>query len=108
MDKRKIADRLKAELDRYILIGYSQSEMAEKAAELDALRGDMNEEIIELEDIGIKVRDMEQGQVDFPAARFGEDVLLCWTYGESEVSFWHYPGEGSLCRKAVRLQLIQP
>lgn len=108
MDKRKVAVGLRAELDRYVLLGYSASEMADKAAQLDALRSDMGDRIDELEDIGLKVRDLEFGMVDFPADRFGENVLLCWVYGEPEVSYWHSLAEGYMGRRAVKLQLIQP
>lgn len=108
MDKRKVAECLQTKLDRYILIGYRQSEIADDAAQLDALRCDMNEEIGELEDFGIKVRDLLNGIVDFPAERFGEKALLCWKYGESEVSFWHSPTGCYEGRKALKIQLIQP
>ncbi len=108
MDKRRVADALRTELDRCILIGYRMSEIADKAAQLDGLRCDMSEEVSRLEDIGIKLRDLELGLVDFPAERFGENVLLCWTYGEPEVSYWHPPGGCYEDRKALKLQLIQP
>jgi hypothetical protein len=68
----------------------------------------MNRKVDELEDLGIKVQNLEYGLVDFPAERFGENVLLCWRYGEPEVSYWHMPDECSDGRKAVKMQLIQP
>jgi len=82
--------------------------MAERAAQLDALIETMDRKVDELEDLGVKVKDLELGLVDFPAERYGDKVLLCWMYGEPEVSYWHGPDEGYARRKALRMQLIQP
>jgi hypothetical protein len=106
--KRKVVDALHSELERYNLLGFRPSEVAEKAAQMDALVEGMSRKVDELEDLGIKVQDLEYGLIDFPAERYGENVLLCWRYGEPEVSYWHMPEECSDGRKAVRVQLIQP
>ena len=39
----------------------------------------------ELEKLGVQVKDLDRGLVDFPALRDGEEVLLCWQVGEDEV-----------------------
>ncbi len=54
------------------------------------------------------MKDLAHGLVDFPAERFGREVLLCWMYGEPEVAYWHELQEGYPGRKAVKMQLIQP
>jgi hypothetical protein len=108
VEKRKVVEALHSELERYNLLGFRPSEVAEKAAQLDALVEGMSKKVDELEDLGIKVQDLEYGLIDFPAERYGQNVLLCWRYGESEVSYWHMPDECSDGRKAVRVQLIQP
>jgi hypothetical protein len=82
--------------------------MIEKAAQLEALVEDMDRRLAELQDFGVIVKDLDYGLVDFPADRYGEKVLLCWRYGEPEVSFWHKPNEGFNGRKPLRAQLIQP
>ena len=43
----------------------------------------------DLQEIGCQLKDMSIGLVDFPSLRDGEEVLLCWKYGEPEVSYWH-------------------
>jgi len=43
----------------------------------------------EVERIGVQVKDIDSGLVDFPARLYGRDVLLCWRLGEEEVRFWH-------------------
>ena len=108
VEKRKVVEALQSQVERYYLLGYRAAEVAEKAAQLDALVEAMNQKVEELEDLGLKVQDLEFGMIDFPAEKYGEKVLLCWRYGESEVSYWHLPDECGNDRKAVRIQLIQP
>ena len=38
---------------------------------------------------GVQVKDLESGLLDFPPARGGEEILLCWRVGEPEVACWH-------------------
>ncbi|MDQ6681937.1 MAG: DUF2203 domain-containing protein [Chloroflexota bacterium] len=49
--------------------------------------------------MGIQVRDLEMGLVDFPADRDGERVWLCWRLSDPEVAFWHATNEGYVSRK---------
>ena len=55
----------------------------------------------ELQELGVLVKDLDRGLVDFPALRDGEEVLLCWQVGEDEVSFWHGLEEGFAGRKPL-------
>jgi hypothetical protein len=54
-----------------------------------------------LEHLGVLVKDLDRGLVDFPALREGEEVLLCWQVGEDEVAFWHGIEEGFAGRKPL-------
>jgi hypothetical protein len=108
IESRKAVERLHVEIERSNLIGFRTPALAEKAAQLDSLVDDLTGKIAELEDLGVEVKDLEFGLVDFPAERYGEKVLLCWRYGEPEVSFWHGRTEGYKGRKALKMQLIQP
>ena len=56
-----------------------------------------------LEGLGVQVKDLDRGLVDFPALRDGEEVLLCWQVGEDEVAYWHGPDEGFAGRKPLPL-----
>src|SRR5437867_1572615 len=48
----------------------------------------------ELERLGVLVKDLDRGLVDFPALRGDEEVLLCWEVGEDEIAYWHGVDEG--------------
>jgi hypothetical protein len=43
----------------------------------------------ELTALGVQVKDLDTGLVDFPSWRDGEEVLLCWQLGEGEIAWWH-------------------
>ncbi|HZE70222.1 MAG TPA: DUF2203 domain-containing protein [Pyrinomonadaceae bacterium] len=43
-----------------------------------------------LESLGVQLKDLDRGLVDFPYLRDGRVVLLCWQMGEGdEVEWWH-------------------
>lgn len=42
-----------------------------------------------IQDLGVVVKDLEVGLLDFPAMRDGREVFLCWRYNEPRVAFWH-------------------
>ena len=53
--------------------------------------------------LGLTLRDIEHGLVDFPARHpeSGDLVLLCWHLGEDRVAFWHGLEEGFAGRKPL-------
>jgi len=43
-----------------------------------------------LESLGVQLKDLDRGLVDFPYLREGRVVLLCWQIGEGdELEWWH-------------------
>ena len=59
--------------------------------------------VARIHELGALVKDLDDGLVDFPARRGGEDVLLCWRLGEDEIEFWHGLDEGFSGRKPLPL-----
>jgi hypothetical protein len=51
---------------------------------------------------GAQIKSLEEGLLDFPAVRDGEDILLCWKLGEEEIQYWHGVDEGFAERKPLR------
>jgi hypothetical protein len=77
-------------------------------AELATLEHEVNEAatalaaaIGEVQALGVLVKDLDAGLVDFPAKRDGEDILLCWQLGEDEVAFWHGLEDGYAGRRPL-------
>ena len=108
MERKRIADDLKTEIERYGLVGFETPELTQKTQELDVVVKDLMSRVSELEDLGVRVRDIDTGLIDFPALRFGNTVYLCWRYGESNIEFWHAANEGFNGRKMLNQQVISP
>ena len=51
--------------------------------------------------LGVQVKDVRCGLLDFPARRDGRRVLLCWKVGEGSLGFWHEMDSGFAGRKPV-------
>jgi len=54
-----------------------------------------------LDRLGVMIKDLRRGLVDFPARRDGRDVLLCWRVGEPGLSWWHEYQDGFGGRKPL-------
>ncbi|MDQ3693394.1 MAG: DUF2203 domain-containing protein [Chloroflexota bacterium] len=39
--------------------------------------------------LGVEIKDLDRGVIDFPARRDGRIVYLCWHLGEDRIAFWH-------------------
>jgi hypothetical protein len=56
--------------------------------------------IQELIDLGVQIKDIDTGLVDFPTLFRGREVYLCWKLGETSIEFWHGE-EGFRGRKPI-------
>ena len=52
-----------------------------------------------LSGLGVQLRDLEMGLVDFPALREGRRVWLCWRLSDPRVEHWHGTDEGYATRR---------
>jgi hypothetical protein len=57
--------------------------------------------IQELEDMGVMIKSVDEGLLDFPSIRYDEEIWLCWKLGENQVKFWHRKEEGFMGRKPI-------
>jgi hypothetical protein len=74
-------------------------ELQERAAEAAA---DLAGIVAALEEVGVQVKDLDEGLIDFPAKHPGGDtVLLCWRLGETDVAYWHGLEVGFAGRKPL-------
>ena len=70
------------------------SEVAQEFARLDQL-------VREIHATGAVLKDINQGLIDFLANRHGQDVYLCWQYGEDRIEFWHEIEAGFSGRRPI-------
>jgi hypothetical protein len=54
-----------------------------------------------IQDMGIEVKDLTIGLIDFVALHEGREVYLCWKYGEDRIEFWHEVGDGFSGRRLI-------
>jgi hypothetical protein len=57
--------------------------------DLRKIHEEMAERLRYLQELGVHLKDIENGIVDFPTRMGGRDVYLCWRLGEERVSHWH-------------------
>ncbi|HYJ01591.1 MAG TPA: DUF2203 domain-containing protein [Nitrososphaeraceae archaeon] len=57
--------------------------------------------IQKLEDMGVMIKSVDEGLLDFPSIRYDEEIWLCWKFGENQVKFWHGKEEGFMGRKPI-------
>ena len=55
----------------------------------------------EIDDAGAQIKSLEDGLLDFPSRRGGEQVLLCWKLGEDKIGYWHGIDEGFAGRRPL-------
>jgi len=51
--------------------------------------------------LGVTIKDIDAGLVDFLGLRNGREVYLCWRYGEEELGFWHELNTGFSGRRPL-------
>ncbi|MBI2976319.1 MAG: DUF2203 domain-containing protein [Chloroflexi bacterium] len=54
-----------------------------------------------IQSMGIEVKDINTGLIDFPAVRDGREVCLCWRYDEPDVAHWHDTDAGFAGRQRL-------
>ena len=63
--------------------------------------------VARIDALGITLRDIERGLIDFPALVGGRQVWLCWQLGERDVAFWHELDTGFGGRQPL-VELLRP
>ena len=57
--------------------------------------------VVRIDELGITLREIESGLIDFPALASGRQIWLCWRLGEGDVEWWHELSEGFGGRRAL-------
>jgi hypothetical protein len=83
---------------------------ARQRAEMEKLVQQAKDAVAEIDAIGVQVKDLETGLLDFPCSVDGEVVLLCWKMGESRIGYWHTVDAGFRGRQPLdqRFGKIKP
>ena len=84
--------------------GLTPPDVAAAAAEVQQASTELVAVVEELQGLGVQVKDLDRGLVDFPCLHRGGVVLLCWELGEDEVAYWHGADEGFAGRRPLPLE----
>jgi hypothetical protein len=61
----------------------------------------------EIDAMGVQVKDLDIGLLDFPCEVDGEIILLCWKLGEKAITHWHGVSEGFAGRKPIDARIAK-
>jgi len=75
--------------------------VAKQRAEMEAHLKRVRESIAEIDAIGVQVKDLDSGLLDFPCKVDDQVVLLCWRMGEPSIEHWHTLDAGFQGRQPV-------
>jgi hypothetical protein len=50
--------------------------------------------VVRIDELGVTLREIETGLIDFPALASGRQIWLCWRLGEGDIEYWHELSEG--------------
>jgi hypothetical protein len=75
--------------------------LARRKAEREKTIQRVRDAMAEIDAIGVQVKDLDIGLLDFPCKVDGKIVLLCWKLGEQGITHWHGTDEGFAGRKPI-------
>jgi hypothetical protein len=75
--------------------------LARRKAERTKAEQRAKDALAEIDSIGVQVKDLDIGLLDFPCEVEGEILLLCWKLGETSITHWHGTAEGFAGRKPI-------
>jgi hypothetical protein len=108
IDGKKLIEEVEAEMQalnhRIFLNGGTHVDVvsvARRKAERTKAEQRAKDALAEIDSIGVQVKDLDVGLLDFPCQVEGRVVLLCWRMGEPSITHWHSTEEGFAGRKPI-------
>jgi hypothetical protein len=78
-----------------------QEELQSAARHLEVQWQRISQEVASLRQLGVVVRSVASGIIDFPSLYHGQQIYLCWNIDEPTILYWH-PAEGGFhCRRLL-------
>src|SRR5882757_7321237 len=105
---KKVMEEVEAEMQslnhRIFLNGGTHVDVvavARRKAERAKAEQRAKDALAEIDSIGVQVKDIDIGLLDFPCEVEGRTILLCWKLGEPAITHWHGTDEGFAGRKPI-------
>jgi hypothetical protein len=113
MEGKQVIEQVEKELQelnhRILLSGglfVDIPKVARRRAERDKAAQNTKDAMAEVEAIGVQIKDLDMGLLDFPCVVDDQIVLLCWKFGEEKIEFWHGLEDGFRGRKPIDERII--
>ncbi len=98
-------DGLTTELERLMGLtggnGHLAADIASSREEVQKAAMKLQKVIEELDGIGVELKGIDEGLVDFPSERDGRVINLCWRLGEETIAWWHELDTGFASRQPL-------
>jgi len=111
---KKIMDDVEAEMQatnhRIFLNGGTFVDivpLARRKAERVKAEQRVRDALAEIDSIGVQVKDLSIGLLDFPCEVEGQVILLCWKLDEKSITHWHATDEGFAGRKPIDARIAK-
>ena len=108
IDGKQAAEQVETELSdlarRIYLSGGMKVDagtVIKQRTEMESHLKQVRETITEIDAIGVQVKDLDSGLLDFPCRLDDQVVLLCWRMGEASIEHWHTVEAGFKGRQPV-------
>jgi hypothetical protein len=92
-DAKAEMDAQTAELERLMGLtggnGHLAADIASTREQVQVTATKLQRLIEELDSIGVELKGIDEGLVDFPSERDGRVINLCWRMGEETIAWWH-------------------
>jgi hypothetical protein len=103
-DLKQQLDAASAQLDRFTPAmrgnGYATDAIALER-QIAGLIAEISASLEQITALGVEVKDLSHGLIDFPSVRDGRVVYLCWRLGEDRIAFWHDLDAGFAGREPI-------
>jgi len=108
IDGKQSAEKVNSGLSDLARTIYLSGGMKVDVGRVARLRAEMEnhlqkarESVAEIDAIGVQVKDLDSGLIDFPCRLEDDVVLLCWRIGEASIEHWHTVDAGFQGRQPV-------
>jgi len=81
--------------------------LARRKAQREKAVQRVKDAMAEIDAMGVQVKDLDIGLLDFPCEVDGQIVLLCWKLGEQSITHWHGVSEGLAGLKPVDERIMK-
>jgi hypothetical protein len=90
---RDVVEQRSQELERLLSItggnGHLTADIAAMRQAIQEAAESLQRLMAELDELGVELKGIDDGLVDFRSERDGRVVYLCWRLGEDAIAYWH-------------------